>query len=90
MRNISVTSSQDQLIELVTGLSQDDEFRARFSSNPEGVLREFNITVPPGTFPTPISLPSKQELQKAIDASRVGTDNPTFIAFIAFLAFLQK
>jgi putative modified peptide len=48
-------------------LANDDDVRARFEANPAAVLAEHGIDFDPANLPSPVKLPSKEELQQTME-----------------------
>ena len=62
--HLSVTPAEAS--NFLRALATDDSFRARFTRDPQAVLAESHIFLPPGAIPSNVVLPSKEELQAAI------------------------
>ena len=61
--------NETQRLDLITKLSNDDDFRAAFVSDPAGVLKEsYSVELDEDDIPrTPIVLPTKQEFCDEFD-----------------------
>ncbi len=64
---ITVRMTPEQGREFVELLMVDDEFRARFESEPEALLREWGIDLPREALPEKVALPDKDELRQALE-----------------------
>jgi hypothetical protein len=52
--------------ELLRRLATDDEFRARLTRSPNGVLAEYNIELLPTELPAEVVLPPRPQLAEAL------------------------
>ena len=59
---IEIRIPPDRVDELLSRLTEDDEFRERVEGDPSATLAEYDVYVPPLLYEDEISLPSPKEL----------------------------
>jgi putative modified peptide len=70
--SINVTMTPEQAEQFLTLLAEDDDFRRRFETDTEALLREWGIELPAELMPPEVAAPSKGSLRDAVDEIREG------------------
>jgi hypothetical protein len=63
---ISIGASPRQAAEFLRLLAEDDEFRRRLKRSPQRVLAEYDISVPRGAIPRPVTLPPPEVIREVV------------------------
>lgn len=78
-----VPSEQGKNEEFIRKLATDDDFRARLTRNPTGVLAEYHIDLLPTELPADVVLPPRSQMAEVLHAMTGGHLAPARSAFPA-------
>lgn len=62
-----ISMTPREAVDFLQKLATDDAFRSALETNPQQVLAQYHTFLSHGQFPTPVTLPSKQDLQDALN-----------------------
>lgn len=82
---IRPAATAEDALRLIEALATDDDFRDRFTKQPQAELKAHHVDLAPDEIPDQIELPSKEELQMLVDELRGAM--ATVARFRRFIAF---
>jgi putative modified peptide len=88
-QRIQISMTPQQAEELLGKLAEDDDFRQELEADPERVLAEYGIQVPPGQLEGQAVLPPKEEVQDARSKMETGELYPEGLRPPIFRIFMQ-